>query len=131
MGKNIKNYKNYTQKIFEYKDNSLSEQELLEMANATEKVTGIKNIVLWLGPNPAGHWKRIKISNVPNKFDGKNCFTLTIPEFKIIGEVNTKLIDNEKIEQIKQFVLLNMQLILDYSDYKIETYDFITQLKKV
>jgi hypothetical protein len=114
-----------------YKNQPLDEQELMEMANVTEKVTGIKNIVLWLGSNPAGSWKRIKVSNISNKFDGKNCFTLTIPEFKIIGEVNTKLIDNKKIEQIKHFVILNMQLILDYSDYKIETYDFITQLKKV
>jgi hypothetical protein len=131
MGKNIKNYKNYTQKVFEYKNQPLDEQELMEMANVTDTVTGIKNVVLWLGPNPAGHWKRIKVSNIPNKFDGKDCFTITIPDFKIIGEVNTKLIDSGKIEQIKQFILLNMQPILDYSDYKMDTFKFLNQLKKV
>jgi hypothetical protein len=118
-------------KFLEYNsNNSLSEQELLEMANATEKVTGISNVVLWMGPNPSGHWKRIKVSNVPNKFDGKNCFTITIPDFKIIGDVN-KFITVEKLEEIQKFVTLNMQLIIDYSDYKIETLDFLLNLKKI
>jgi hypothetical protein len=82
-----------------------------------------------MGPNPSGHWKRIKVSNVPNKFDGKNCFTITIPDFKIIG-VN-KFITVEKLEEIQKFVTLNMQLIIDYSDYKIETLDFLLNLKKI
>lgn len=54
--------------LFEYKNNSFSDQELLEMTNASEKVTGIKNVVLWLGPPPASHGHRIKVSNIPNSF---------------------------------------------------------------
>lgn len=119
-------------KIFEYKNfNSLSEQELLEMSNFTYKTTGIKDIVLWIGPNPGYHGRRIKVSNVSNKFDGKDCFTLTIPEFKIIGNVNNKLITNKILEQIKEFVNINYKIICDYSDYLISTEDLIENLKSI
>lgn len=95
-------------KILEYKNfNSLSEQELMEMSNVTYETTGIKNVVLWIGPNPSSHYKRIKVSNVPNNFDGKDCFTLTIPDFEVIGKM--KLSTNE-LEKIKKFVLLNKSI---------------------
>jgi hypothetical protein len=56
-------------KYFEFLDNSyLSEDELFEMANVTEETTGIKDVVIWIGPNPKSHGKRVKISNIPNKY---------------------------------------------------------------
>ena len=123
---------NKYKKINEYKENPpLTEQELMEMANATEKYTGIKGVVVWLGPNPEGHWKRINVSNVPNKFDGRDCFTITIPEYKVIGKVNTKLINSKKMKEIIDFIELNKEIIIDYSDYKIETGDMLTNLKKI
>ena len=100
--------------LFEFKDNSVSDKELLEMANASEKVTGIKNVVLWLGPPPPSHGHRIKVSNTPDSFKLDNCFTITIPDFKIIGEVNKSLID-----------------IIKYSEYKMNTLDFLNNLIKV
>jgi len=124
----IKNMK----KIFEYKDfNQLSEQELLEMANVTYKTTGIENVVLWIGPNPEYHGKRIKVSNLPNKFTGTNCFTLTIPNFEIIGNVDEKFITTKVLNKIKEFVNLNLSVISDYSDYLISTEDLLANLKKV
>lgn len=116
-------------KIFEYKE--YQEQELLEMANVDWKNTGIKDIVLWIGPNPGQHWRRIKVCNNKNTFDFSDNFTLTIPEFKVIGKVNTKLITTEVLEKIKKFVNINFQIICDYSDYKISTSDFIENIKKV
>lgn len=122
----------FNQFIKEYKENKiLSEQELLEMANVSSKVTGIDDIVLWIGPNPNSHWKRIKVSNVPNKFDGKDCFTLTIPDFRIIGKINKSLIKKDVMDKIIHFVELNIDIISDYSDYKMETIDMINSLKKV
>ena len=119
-------------KLFEYKDfNQLSEQELLEMANVTYKTTGIENVVLWIGPNPEYHGKRIKVSNLPNKFTGSNCFTLTIPKFEIVGKVDETFITTKVLDKIKEFVTLNYQIISDYSDYLISTEDLIENLKKV
>jgi len=119
-------------KILEYKNfNSFSEQELLEMANVNYETTGIKDVVLWIGPNPEYHGKRIKICNIPNKFAVTDCFTLTIPKFEIIGDVNKKLITSEVLEKIKEFVTINYQLISDYSDHLISTKTLIDNLKKV
>ena len=119
-------------KLFEYKNfNQLSEQELLEMANVTYKTTGIENVVLWIGPNPDYHGKRIKVSNLPNKFTGSNCFTLTIPKFEIVGKIDETFITTKVLDKIKEFVTLNYQIISDYSDYLISTEDLIENLKKV
>lgn len=125
---NIKKMK----KIFEYnKFNNLSEQELLEMANVTYKTTGIENVVLWIGPNPEYHGRRIKVSNLPNKFTGVNCFTLTIPDFEIIGKVDNTFITSKILNMIKQFVNINYEVICEYSDYLISTEELLSRLKKV
>ena len=118
----------YVDFILEY-IHSLTEQELMEMANITSKYTGIENIVLWVGPNPKTHGYRIKVSNVPNKFDGKDCFTLTIPRFEIIGERDKSIISNDTLNKIEEFIELNIDLIKQYSDYEIDTGSFIENLK--
>ena len=113
------------------KFNSLSEDELLEMANISGKYTGIKNVVIWVGPNPGYHWHRIKVSNTPNKIDINNLFTLTIPDFNIIGEVNRKLITTKVLDDIKKFVEINMDLIISYSNREVETFDFLKNIKSI
>jgi len=123
--------KRYSKYITELVITKLTEQELLEMANITSKTTGIENVVIWIGPNPSNHWKRIKISNIPNKFDGKDCFILTIPDFKEIGERDKSVINDDKLEQIKNFVSINIDVINDYSDYLISTEDLLSKLKSI
>jgi len=118
-------------KFYEFIDNSLSEDELLEMANVTEETTGIKDVVLWIGPNPPQHSKRIKVSNIPKSISSSDCFTITIPNFEIVGDVNTKLIDSVKMDKIKEFITINQKLIEEYSDYKISTKDLLDGLKSV
>jgi len=122
MMKHILEFNNYQ---------NLNEEELMEMANVDSKKTGIDNVVIWIGPNPSQHWKRIKVSNKANSFDGSDCFTLIIPEFKIIGNVNSKLINSDVLERIKLFVNKNLQTIIDYSEYKTSTSDLLDNLKKI
>lgn len=118
-------------KYFEFIDNSLTEDELLEMANITDETSGIKDVVIWIGPSPENHGKRIKVSNFPNRISSSDCFTLTIPKFEIVGNINTKHIDSNKLESIKDFVNKNYDLIEDYSDYKISTKKLLDELKPV
>jgi hypothetical protein len=118
-------------KFYEFIDNSFSEDELLEMANVTEETTGIKDVVLWIGPNPQQHGKRVKVSNIPKSISSSDCFTITIPKFEIVGDVNTKLIDSVKMDKIKEFLTINQKLIEEYSDYKISTKDLLDGLKSV
>ena len=108
-------------KYFEFINNSnnLSEDELFEMANVTEETTGIKDVVIWIGPNPKSHGKRVKVSNIPGKISSSDCFTITLPNFEIIGNINKKFIDSIKLKEVKEFI--SNKLIEDYSDYKIST----------
>jgi hypothetical protein len=109
--------------------NIITDDELLEMCNISPKTTGIKNVFIWVGPNPHYLTKRIKVSNVPNKWSKIDCFTITIPDFKIIGEVNKTLISDEVLSKIEIFINKNIDLIISYSDWKISTNEFISQLK--
>ena len=119
-------------KIYEFNEyklvTTITDDELMEMANVSPKRTGIKDVYIWFGPNPHYHGRRIKISNVVNEFSKSDCFTLTIPKFQIIGDVNDKLITSSVIDDIKKFVNLNIKLIEDFSDEKISTDDFIDNL---
>lgn len=117
--------------INEYFDSSVNDDdEMFEMANITQKTTGIKDVVIWIGPNPASHGKRVKVSNIPNSFEA-DCFTITIPELNVIGKVNTKFITSSVMNKIKKFITTNNDLISKYSDRKLSTEDLLVGLKKV
>lgn len=119
--KRVNEYKTYTE---------IDDEELIEMSNLSSKVTGLKDIIIWVGPNPNYHGKRIKVSNIPNKISKSDCFTITIPELEIIGNVNSVFIDNRKLQKIKEFVKLNMEIISKYSDGEMTTDEMINSLKK-
>jgi ribosome biogenesis protein Tsr3 len=119
-------------KIDEYKVyNQISDEELMEMSNLSSKATGIEDVIIWVGPNPLYHGKRIKVSNIPNKISKIDCFTITIPDLEIIGYVNSAFIDKKKLEKIKEFVKINMEVLSKYSDGEIFTDEMIALLKKV
>ena len=116
--------------IREYIDNDLYD-ELFEMANFTKKTTGIEDVVIWIGPNPPQHGRRIKVSNKPNSFDIYDTFTISIPDLEIIGDVDTKFIKKDKLNQIFEFINNNIDVISEYSDRKISTEELIEKIKKV
>lgn len=109
------------------RNQSLSEQELLHMSNLTADETGIKDVVIWVGYD--SQW--IKVSNVPNSLDGKDCFTITIPDYKVIGTVNTQFITPDTIKDIISFAELNMKIISQYADYEISTAVLISHIRKL
>lgn len=121
----------YIKRINELHTSNLSEQELLEMANLNYKYTGIENVILWVGPNPGSHSYRIKVSNIPNKFEGKDCFTLTIPDYEVVGNMDTKFITNKVLSDIKKWCELNIEVIKEYSNYEISTGDLIERIKPI
>lgn len=107
------------------------DNELLELSNFTKKTTGIEDVVIWIGPNPPNHGKRIKVSNKENSFDPYDTFTIKIPSLEVIGNVNSKLINKSKLDKIFQFINKNIDVISEYSDRKISTEDLIERLVKV
>ena len=121
--------------IFEFKDykfyTTITDEELMEMANVSPKKTGIENVYIWFGPNPHTHGMRVKVSNVPGKYSKEDCFTLTIPKFRTIGKVNNSLITSSVMDDIKMFINLNYALISDFSNELISTDEFIDGLKSI
>ena len=110
---------------------SLTEDECYELTSFSSKTTGIKDVVIWIGPDSKNHIFRIKVSNIPNKISIDNCFTITIPDFKIYGDVNTELITDDKFDDIINFINLNINIIKSYSNYEICTEDLLDGLKSI
>jgi translation initiation factor 2 beta subunit (eIF-2beta)/eIF-5 len=112
--------------------NSLSKEELFEyMSNINDEITGIDNVVIWVGTKPPQHGHRVKVSNVPDKMDKDNNFTITIPELKVIGNVNKRLINKTTLEQIFYFIKINQKIIIAYSNEELDTNKFKNLLKSV
>jgi len=101
------------------------------MANVSPKKTGIEDVYIWFGPNLHYYGRRIKVSNIPNKFSKEDCFTITMPDFRIIGNINKKLIDSKKLDRIKELINKNLKIIEDFSDELISTDEFIDKLQSV
>ncbi|MCK9416619.1 hypothetical protein M0Q97_08190 [Candidatus Dojkabacteria bacterium] len=114
-------------------DQSIKDDELLEMSNLWGKYTGLGDVVIWVGSTiKSQHGKRIKISNINSKTGSSlDCFTITIPDLNIIGRVNKKHITKAKLEKIFKFIELNMEIISDICEEKIDSVEFITRMKKV
>ncbi|NJO70505.1 MAG: hypothetical protein HC830_15560 [Bacteroidetes bacterium] len=110
---------------------NLTEQELLEMASLSSKGTGLKQVILWVGPNPYGDEIRVKVNNVPNNLKNFDLFDIILPDYKISGEVNTNFITGDLLQQIIQFIDLNKEIITSFSKYEIDTIELVRNLKKV
>ena len=108
----------------------IDEIELYEMANLSGQRTGIDNIMIWVGADPKRHALRIKVSNVANRWSTDN-FTITLPELDVIGNVNKALISGNTLQDIKSWIKLNIDVLMDYENSLIDTGDFLTKLVKI
>lgn len=107
------------------------EPRLLEMANVGKKHTGIDNVVLWIGMDPQQHFLRVKVSNVPGKWSSDN-FTITIPKLDIVGKINKSFISGEVLDDILNWIKLNLETIIAYETGEIVyTDDFLEKLKPI
>ena len=79
---------------------------IFEMSNYNDNITGLDNIIIWVGPNPKTHGYRIKVSNEYHKMNKYNSFVVTIPLLQVVG--NCKLSFKE-LDNIKTFIKLNEQ----------------------
>jgi hypothetical protein len=106
----------------------ITDEELMTMTDISTRKTGIKDVVIWVGHNPHTNDKRIKVSKQLKARSKDDCFTITIPEFKVLGNPNKELITDDVMKDIRTFVELNMQLIFDYSDEKMTTDEFFDKI---
>ena len=81
----------------------------------------------------SGHWKRVKFQpNKGNLADTRSMIPMSISDNPEILVKNPKLrITNKELDQIKAFVRMNKQLLLDMADQKIDFGDFLDKMKTV
>lgn len=108
-----------------------SSLELYEMANLDVEDTGIPNVIIWVGADPKRHAMRIKVSNIPNKWSDDN-FTITLPDLNMVGKINKSLITGEVLENINNWIKLNIETLIGYESGKIQsTREFLSKLVQI
>jgi len=106
--------------------------QLLEMARVGEIRHGIPKVVIWVGLAPKQHGLRVKVSNIPNKMDPSDNFTVQIPSLDYDPNQVAKWIDTKTMGQILDWIKLNQQLLYDYETGEIDDTDkFVNSIAKV
>ena len=100
-----------------YKSNQfISEEERDEIASVGESGTGIKDVIIWFGPNPHTREVKVRVSNNPNDLSGNNIFSIILPKYTILGDINKDFITDDILNSIISYIELNKEIIYKYSD---------------
>lgn len=113
-------------------DQEWSNDQLYEMANVTSRRHGIENVVIWVGATNKQHGLRIKVSNIPNKMDMNDNFTIMMPSLDYDHTQVANWITSKIMDKIITWIKLNQQLLYDYELGVItDTDDFLNNIVKV
>jgi len=103
--------------------------DLFEMTTINSKRSGVSHYI-WAGIRNKQHADRIKITNHPSKLDWNDSFVVSVEDNpKIVAgicELSTK-----ELKNVFEFVKLNKDLIIKYSNHEMDTEHFLNALKKV
>ena len=132
----------YMKRILVEKIHVMTDQEnlqenirLREMgATLRKKDTGLP-VNIWIDDmawKNTGHWKKIKFQpDTENRADTDTFIPMSIEDNPRVLMDNPQItIDAKKLEQVKQFVRINKNLLLLYADQKITISEFLQQMKK-
>ena len=106
---------------------------LNEMSNYKGKKYNLP-VNIWVdGPRTLKHGKRIKFqNNYSEKFDETDLLTMTISEEPRLGKTFKKIkVKNRDIEKLKQWVILNKDILLQFADGNIDSQDLGSMLKPI
>jgi hypothetical protein len=113
-----------------FERDELAERELLEeMVSYSKKTTGVAHTVFISPKGFTRHAPRIKVAIDPKDSFDPRCETATIAIHDgdiVDGKVPTKL-----LKQVREFIELNRQVLLDYWDYRINTEQLQERLKSI
>ena len=108
----------------------LAERELLqEMTSFTQKETGIRNHIFVSPKGNTRHAPRIKVAiDPPDSFDPRGeTASVMIDGGKVaVGKLPAKL-----LRQVKRFIDLNRDVLLDYWEYRIGTAELVERLRSI
>lgn len=111
--------------------NILNEDQLWEMANIDQQDTGLA-VMVYVSPKNANHGPRIKFMNsYSNGYDSKLVLPMTIDDKPIIPISFNRKIKQRDINDIKNWIILNKDILLDYWYSKITTKQMINSIKSI
>lgn len=105
---------------------------LNEMSNLDSDDHGIQNVIIWIGRTNKQHGLRIKVSNIPNKWDDYDNFTIKIPELDYDYTSVARWIKKDTMDKILSWIKINQPLLYklengEYSSFK----KFVNDISKV
>ena len=104
-----------------------------EMANVGPEDHGIDNVYIFVGSvEKAPHWLRVKVSNIPGKYERSDTFVIQMPSLDYDPKQVAKWITPKIMKKIIEWIKLNQSLLYDYETGKItDTRFFLNNLSKV
>jgi hypothetical protein len=111
----------------------MREEDLYEMANLHFEDHGIQNVVIWVGSAATlQHGLRVKVSNIPGRFDKFNNFTIQMPSLDYDPKQVAKWITGDIMNKILFWIKINQDTLYDYETGKLDrTQEFLNRLEKV
>lgn len=120
------------QKVLEKEYIEINKEPIYEFADLVPEDTNLC-CVLWIdGPRKMKHGKRIKFqNNTSNKLNGDELIPMTISEDpQIPKSIVSKLkINGQQIKRIKQWIILNKEILLAYANGNITTKQFYEKVR--
>ena len=117
-----------------FETTAMVESFLMEMASFRPNSTGIDRVVIWMGPKQAGaakHGPRIKVSaSYTNNIQPDDLFVMTVNTNPTIV-AGTPNLSSETIEDIKDWIRVNYQVLIAFWDYQIDDEQVKQMIKKV
>ena len=102
------------------------------MARVGPKTHGIPNVVIWVGLSPKKHGLIVKVSNIPNKMDANDNFTIVMPSLDYDPKQVANWIDTKTMGNILDWIKLNQKLLYDYELGNIDdTGYFMSKTEKI
>ena len=132
MEKSIKEINEELQNFLEEDYIESNKQPLYEFADLVPEDTNLVAVIWVDGPRKMKHSKRIKFqNNNATSLNGGEMIPITISDDpQIPNSVKSKLkIKAKELTRIKQWIILNKQILLDYSDGKLTTKQLYQQIK--
>lgn len=121
--------KKYIQLVEEGESNGL----LHEMANIGPHRHGIDKVYISVGSiEHTKHWLRIKVSNIPGKYDKYNNFVIQMPSLDYDQSQVASWITPKIMKKILEWIKLNQELLYNYENGIVyDTDNFLDSISKV
>lgn len=107
------------------------QMSLYEMTNLSPKHTGLDHHIWISSKGHAKHGPRVKVSNVPGKFDSENSFSMSV-EHEPTHRAGTINIKKEHVEKVKDWIKLNHDFLhTAWKSEKMDSEDHLNGIKKI